>query len=338
MKIKWKVSRLANEFFFVSTLAGWHYSCRKDVRETWLHKTGKLMPEEKRALATFSRLMRAHYGFQSEETYLGEIFYKCTEREVWPAIKKIVKNPEDYVLLKNIFSTLHVRFTRAWKDVNLTSLKVLENELRKKSVNDFFRDTTLLFGGKRAQNSSVTVIVLSTPLGGDKTAAGSANLKGDFITLETPAFKKNTWQLSYSLALLGHELGHRYFAGHGGETMIRDAMRELHLKNQYATLPFSTKTILNEAVTAAFLPLGTLGQKYFSDDLMQLFLSNMQRVIDIERLRNSKRTISYYGHLDIWFVWKLFPLSLEYIYKKKTIDKNFIRETAFLLKKIIGSQ
>jgi hypothetical protein len=65
MKIVCKVSKSANEFFYISTLAAWHYSCRKDIRDAWLRRTGALTPEEEKALTSFSELMQVKYGFQS---------------------------------------------------------------------------------------------------------------------------------------------------------------------------------------------------------------------------------------------------------------------------------
>ena len=46
----------------------------------------------------------------------------------------------------------------------------------------------------------------------NKLRQGARKFQENFITLELPVLKKNTWQLSYSLAVLGHELGHMYFS------------------------------------------------------------------------------------------------------------------------------
>ena len=335
MKINYKVSRLANQFFFISTLAAWHYSCRKDIREKWISQTGTLTPEEEKALASFSYLMRAKYGFQSPKTYLGEVFYKQSEKTVWLALKKFVKKQEDYAPIKDIFSLFENRFEKAWKKASFASLKVLEDEIGKENVVKFFNTVASLLGDEKIVTRSVTLVIIFSPLGGDQTAAGSANLQEDFITLELPALKKNTWQLSYSLATLGHELGHMCFSKRGGTAMLRDAMKKAHLKERYDQLPFSTQTVLNEAITAAFLPLGALGQLYFSTDLSPLFFSKMPKIIAAEQPQKKKTVIPFYGNLEFWFIWKLFPLSMEYVRNKKQIDKEFIAETALLLKKFV---
>ena len=335
MRIDCRISKSANEFFYISTLAAWHYSCRKDVRDVWLRRTGMFTPKEEKALALFSELMRTKYGFQSQKTYLGGVFYKNTERTVWRALKKFVKSPEDYKLFKNIFSTFHERFEKEWKKTNTTSLKLLERELQKKPVDEFLDTTAAIFGGGEAVKHTIVLIILFSPLGSDQTAAGSANIEGNFITLELPVLKKNTWQLSYSLAVLGHEIGHRYFAARNGDALIKKTMKQLHLGDQYNILPFSTHVILNEAITSAFSPLGALGQSYFSHELAPLFFGSMKKITAVEQFRIDKKIIPYYGYLELWFAWKLFPLSTEYIRQRKQIDKKFIEEAVLLLKEIV---
>jgi len=152
---------------------------------------------------------------------LVEYFTKNTERTVWRALKKFVKSPEDYKLFKNIFSTFHERFEKEWKKTNTTSLKLLEGSCRRSPLNEFLDTTAAIFGGGEAVKHTIVLIILFSLSESDQTAAGSANIEGNFITLELPVLKKNTWQLSYSLAVLGHEIGHRYFAARNGDALIK---------------------------------------------------------------------------------------------------------------------
>ena len=39
----------------------------------------------------------------------------------------------------------------------------------------------------------------------------------------------------------------------------------------------------------------------------------MSKIIATERLRDKNVPVPYYGNLEFWFIWKLFPLSVEYI-------------------------
>ena len=180
MKIKCRISKLANQFFFISTLAAWHHSCRKEDREEWLRMTGKLSAKEEKALISFSRLMQTKYGFQYKGRYLGEIFYKHTEQTAWPALKKFAEQKEDYVLIKDIFSLFGNRFEKAWKKRRMSSLKILENELQKEKNIEFFNAIASLFDGKKAATQSVNLIIIFSPLGNEQTAAGGAKISGKF--------------------------------------------------------------------------------------------------------------------------------------------------------------
>jgi hypothetical protein len=211
----------------------------------------------------------------------------------------------------------------------------LEGELQKELVDEFLNATAAIFGGEKATKRTIVLVILFSPLGSDQTAAGSANIEGDFITLELPALKKNTWQLSYSLAVLGHEISHMHFAAKHGDALIKKTIKKLRLQNKYDILPFSTQAVLNEAITSAFSPLGALGQSYFSNELATLLFGSMKKITAVEQLRTDGKTIPYYGYLELWFVWKLFPLSMEYMRERKQIDKRFIEGAALLLKETV---
>ncbi|MDR3572079.1 MAG: hypothetical protein P4L81_07925 [Candidatus Pacebacteria bacterium] len=335
MRIKCRVSRAANHFFFISTLAAWHYSCRKDIRDEWLRTTGKLTPREEKALADFASLMQTKYGFGPSASYLGDIFYKYTGQTVWRALKSFVTAPEDYQVLKNTFSVFEKRFTKVWQAKNIAPLMALKSALREKRSLEFLRSLESCFGKKGVLGAPVVILILFSPLDRHHTSAGGANLKGNFITLELPALEKNSWQMSYSLAILGHEIGHMLFSGRSGSVLIRTVIKDLHLKKKYGQLPFETFSILNEAITAAFAPLGALGQSYFPAELSPLLFESISRINVVPIKHSSAKIISYYGNLEILFVWTLFPLTVAYVREKKPIDLAFVREAGVFLKKIV---
>lgn len=334
MKFKFKISKLANQFFFISTLAKWHYSSRKEDREKWLRITGKLSPKEEKALVSFEHLMKTKYGFQSPEKYLGEIFYKYENSTAWKKLKQSA-GENDCALIRKIFLVFRKKFELAWEKEHNARLKVIKNALRNKKTVDFLDAVTLTFGGKTSKINQMVLVILFSPCNGDFTAAGSSNLTGNFITLELPDLKENTWQLSYSIALLGHEIGHLYFKKREGKKMITQIIKTLLLKKQYNTLPFGTLTIINEAITSAFVPMGALGQKYFSDTIADILFSNLSQGVAAEQSLRKGKLVSYYSNLEMYFIWKLFPTTRQYLREKKPIDKNFIMEVGFLLKELI---
>lgn len=334
MIIKYGVSKLANQFFFISTLSAWHYSCRKEDREKWLRMTEKLTTEEEQALAAFAQLMKTKYGFQSPEAYLGEIFYKYDGALAWRKLERLA-GKRDCVIIKGIFLIFQDRFELVWSKEHNKRLTVFKKSVRDKETIKFFDTVALTFGNVSATKDTMTLIILFSPQDGNFTAAGSANLIGNFITIELPDIKEHTWQLSYSVALIGHEIGHLYFKKRSGKTIIGQAMKTLRLKKQYDSLPFATLSIINEAITSAFVPAGALGQKYFSNMIADMLFSNLPRGFTAKQDLRKGKLVSYYSNLEIYFVWKLFPVALQYIRENKPIDKSFITRVGVLLKDLV---
>jgi len=78
MKIKFVNSDIANNFFVISNLAEWHFSCRREYNRKWLDLTGELNSEEEQAIKVFKGLMKK-YGFDRRDPkagYLGDIFLR----------------------------------------------------------------------------------------------------------------------------------------------------------------------------------------------------------------------------------------------------------------------
>lgn len=334
MRIKFLNSKIANQFFFISTLADWHYSVRKEDREAWISMTGQLSSHEEDVLKRFRDLLQTKYGFQSPETYLGEIFYKQNAKEAWKKLEKITGSKKA-IFIKDAFRTFEMKFEAAQEKIDRIGLNALAKELKKREVVSFLNEVATLFGNDAAQNETVTIIPLFSPKNGNYTAAGSANLIGNYITIELPALHADTWQMSYSLALVGHEIGHLFFKKRGGKDMIAETMKKMRLKKKYQPLPFETLSLLNEAVTASLVPMGALGQKYFSNTLAKIFFSDLPRgTAAAISVRKNQRT-SYYSNLEMYFVWKLFPMAARYLNEKKAIDEVFVKEAASILKDLV---
>lgn len=336
MKISYRISRTANQFFFISTLAAWHYSCREDIRDVWLHEIGGFTDEEKKSLVAFSDIVKSRYGFQSLDSYIGNVFYGENEDAIWPALKKFVKNHEDYETIKNTFHLFEKKFQIVWENRDINSLVSLKKLLRQKHQKDFIESIARIFGA-RSTPHEVTLCILFSPLK-DQTASGGANLAGNSITIELPSLKENTWQSAYSLSVIGHELGHLCFSKRGGERMLKKTISLLHLKKNYDVFTYDTLTLLNEAIAASFVPLGALGQKYFPKELSSLLFDNAARaVISEEQLRSGKKT-RYYNQLEVWFIFHMFPLASKYLNEKKEIDVEYVRSIGILMKSLLASR
>jgi hypothetical protein len=333
MKINYRVSRTANQFFFISTLAAWHYSCREDIREAWLREIGGLTDAEKKSLVIFSNVIKSRYGFQSPNSYIGNVFYGQNEDSIWTTFKKFVENHNDYEIIEKTFRLFEKKFQIVWRNRNMNSFTLLKKSLRQKHQKDFIEAIAWTFGAGLAP-SEATLCILFSPLK-DQTASGGANLSGNSITIELPLLKKDTWQFVYSLSIVGHELGHFCFSKRGGEKMLKKTISSLRLKKNYDVFTYNTLTLLNEAVTASFVPLGVLGQKYFPSELPSLLFSNAARAVSSEeQLRGGEKT-RYYNQLEVWFIFRTFPLASKYLSEKKEIDAEYIRSVGILIKSLL---
>lgn len=335
MKFIFSHSKTANLFFFIATLSLWHYSCRNENRDFWLRVMGPLTSEQTRALSGFRKLMTTTYGFQSPDSYLGEVFYKHSQRESWRLLRRRIPR-DDYVGLRRCFAAFTPGFNMVWNTSHASQICLLKKAMKTEAARQYFDDISAVFGADRQAQTDIKVIILNSPLGPGYTAAGSANLKGNYLTVELPMLQDGSWELWFSVALIGHELGHVYFRKRGGKAWVTKVMRELHLKKQYSALPLTTASLLNETVISSFAPLGVLGQKYFSKMLAPLFFGNVPRaMLAASSIRRGKRA-SYYSNLEIYFVWKTFFLAAAFAHKRMGIDHRYVRRLAEQIKDLVA--
>ena len=343
IEFDFKIPKLANQFFFISNLSEWHFSCRKDYNKIWLEKTGALKDHEKKALTTFSTIITEN-GFtlnnKFRTKYLGQFFQFQSNNKTWREVRKVL-HPIEYQELRKIFNLFKYRFEIAWKDIadKDKRIRILKNTLSQDNYKSLFNDLEKIFGSEKPR-VKIKVVVLFTPLGYENTAAGGANVGSEQITLELPRLKLNSWQLHYSVGILAHEMAHLLFNKRGGQKMISSIINELSLPMMIKNLSkeMNVMEMINEAITESFVPIGYLGQKYSHFLLAPLLLNNLNKGLfsykDFEKVEN----INYHNQLDYYLIWQLYPLSIIYGRNKKRIDKYYIREVANTIKHLFLEQ
>jgi len=338
MKINIKVSKLANQFFFISNLSEWHFSCDSKYNEVWLKETDALSQEEKSALKSFSKTMKK-YCFQHDKNwkskYLGQYFYLYSGKQVWEALKKAVAEDE-FNDLKEIFKIFNSRFEKIWKLKDKDNrMKILEQALEDKNYKNLLDDTEKIFGNSK--NNTVNIVILFSPLEENETGSGSANIGNDHITFEIPALKTDTWQMDYTVGVLAHEIGHMLFKNHGTQ-LIQNVVEKLKLPLEVENMSMkNTISIINEAITESFVPFGYLGQKYAKTDIAPLLLDNLDKgktVLDNFK-KGEKIDYRCYRQLNKYLVWQLYPLATQYGEKKKSIDEYYVKQVGLLIKEIM---
>lgn len=337
MKFEFKISKLANQFFFISNLSEWHFSCRPSYNKKWLKITGPLSKAEKNALAEFKKII-TKYGFtrkreKDKSKYLGQIFFLYSKKESWEKLGKFVKKTE-FKKIKEIFKILQPRFNKIWNDrfekILIVQVKYLKNYLNNPKNNRLFDDLKKILGNEKSPQE-FTVIAIASPLKGDGiTAAGGANIGDKHITLEIPILKNNSWEFEYSIGILAHEIGHIFLRKSKHITTILNAIKKLGLPKQLSSSIqpiYSTLEFITELIIESLAPYGYLSQKYFKFKPLNIIFSKPNLKVLGENLQNFKKGKMISGlRLRKLLVWQLYPLVIFYTESQKKIDKNFISE------------
>jgi hypothetical protein len=340
ISFKIKVSKLANQFFFVSNLSEWHFSCRRKYNEVWLNNAGKLTAEEKQALQSFKTIL-SRYDFtykNNKSQYLGRFFYEYDDKKAWEELGKFV-NEKEFRDIQQGFAIFKPRFEVMWKRIrrNHRRISVLKNYLGRKENRLLFEDVVRTFGTLK-RNKTITIILIFSPLGPKETAAGSATINTPYVILELPDLKHNTWQFAYSIGVLAHEVSHLLFRENGGMKIIKQAVRILKLPKEVASMPArGTISLLDELIVESFLPLGYIGQKYLWQFLSPLLFYNIRKAHSLFEKSNKEAKIDY-NQLKYYILWRLFPMAASYEHKKKRVDRHYVLEAGRLLKQIIQNK
>jgi hypothetical protein len=203
MNIRFHVSKKYNHFFFVQTLADWHFSCRKEYSESWIEETGLLSEAETEALASF-RKMISKYGFEplsgSPAANAFDFFMRYDEFEDKTSFDK-----QDIEAYEVAMKTLEPRFEKIWVNESVKlfeMMKLLSSQFQIDKA-QIISDLKTVFADHLETDRGIEVILLiSTGEGG----AGGANNGPDIITLECSSTELRDG--SHLLSTIWHETIH----------------------------------------------------------------------------------------------------------------------------------
>lgn len=224
MKVKFKISKTANLFFFISNLAEWHFSNDHQCNIKWIELTGPLNKQEISALDEIRPILKK-YGFvyknkddiwRQNSQYLGNIFFIHNNKQAWEETKKLVSDGE-FLIIKNSFTLFGPRFNKIWEShINHTrTLNCLKKSLNNANSQELYKELRNLFN-IGLHNNSITAIILFTPFHNEETGAGTA-LNSNYITLNLPILNEKSWQFDYTIGVFFHEISHILFRNSGLE-------------------------------------------------------------------------------------------------------------------------
>lgn len=338
MKLQFTTSKTANQFFFIANLSEWHFSCRPDYNKKWIEQTGSLNNEEKKKLKKFSSILRK-YGFvydkKGETKYIGKYFYCYSEKIAWRELGKNITQKE-FLEIKNVFKVFDRRFKKIWNPREMDSrIKLVRSSAKGKGWEPLMQHISVLFEGSAATKEIFVTVLLSPLVGKGATAAGSANIGGHHITYELPKLKKEGWERGYSVGILAHEIAHALFSKKGGEKEIEKIIKKEGVPLRIKGFPTSTVSIINEAITESFIPIGYLGQKYAGNDLAPLLLDNADKGWLAEENMKKEKGVDY-RNIRKYLMWRLYPLAVTYGRQIKPVDGYFIKQAVLSLKSALG--
>lgn len=334
-------SKLGNQFFFISNLTEWHFSCRKKYNEEWLKQTGHLNKKEKKAIEEFKTIIK-NYGFESKSdknVYLGIPFIIPPSSRVWKKVKNWVKK-DDYKKLKKIFEIFKPRFEKIWA-VSSKQLKetkqILRKKLENKKTNEILEVFSNLYKNKEEIGETLEIYLFAAPT--KSGMGGGANLGPGRITIESSKVGKE--ELPRLLSMIFHEIAHlferKYFRPllkKWVDNLDKKETEKIKKTKVYQEIQ-RLETILNEIIVSSLLPEGYLTERFFKikvkNRIRNYFRDNFKS--DIKSLPQKHRNLK---NLRSYNAYYLYDLIKKYIKEKKPFNEYYIQEAYKLLKKFEG--
>jgi hypothetical protein len=306
MNINFNLSKKYNHFFFVQTLADWHFSCRQEYIEQWLEETGPLGEEEKQALAAFRETI-SKYGFDeipgSKAANGFDFFMRYDEFEDKSSFSDA--ELDTYNVAMNVLAP---RFERIWQTEGdkLSSLKTLITDKYSQTQVGIADDLKTIFSDKIEIDRNIEVILLiSTGEGG----AGGANNGPDIITLECSSTDEN--DVDHLLSTIWHEATHLLLEKYIEDMALIMNKDELIKEASKKAVEFDYNYCQELLVFSLFSPISLLVLKYFPTEVG-------------EKLEDSVVENDSAWLLEAKYIYIMYLVYLNGQFVKKSIDEKRI--------------
>lgn len=262
MKTKFTISKDYNHFFFVQTLADWHFSCRPEYIEKWLKETGSLTEQEQEASTAFNPVLKK-YGFDPIKNCPAangfDFFMRYDQFKDGSPFSR-----EEIDIYLNAMKSLGNRFNKIWKteSVNLEKVQKLLNDKFNLSNNDLISDLKTLFQNQINFNAEIEIVLL---LSMEESGAGGANNGPNIVTLECGS--TNPQNLNYLLSTLWHEITHLILDDYFEKTALilknNKLIKEASIEAKKINFNYSEE-LLSFSI---FSPMSYLTNRYFPTEI-----------------------------------------------------------------------
>jgi len=327
MKFKIYYTKSGNQFFFISNLAEWHFSCREKYNEEWIKRTGALTVKEKKVLKIFKKILKK-YDFREKDgkrLYLGIPFITSPDKKIWATVKKWV-NKEEFKKIKQVFEIFNKRFNKIWlnskKEMGITKKLLSCNLNKKREIKNILKYFSILYQKEVDNKLLIKIYLFHHPINNPFLFSGGANLNKDELTFECSKIIFNTSSEEKAIRLILHELIHCYFEESRFRKLLKNYLDKIDSKKFTNTAVFketkSIKIIINEMIVDSMMPNGYLAEKYFHFKVKKKF----KNIKEIENKKN--KLLADYRKLA---TYHLYPVLKKYLSKRKPLDENYIKKT-----------
>ena len=309
MKIEIKYPKLANLYSFVSNLSQWNkVACVPQRQKEWIQKTGKLKPQEKANLNTFSKIL------QQTKINLEPIFLFEEYKKVWPTIsRKVSKTESEQIQL--IFKIFENRFNKIWSEEN-KKLKIIAKKFKGQNsqINSRLETIRKLCGLKKQQLPKKIEVRLLLSSNFQEECQGWSFK--DKIVLECSGWPLQKIDYLINNIFL-HECFHILFKKNQKLFRVLKVMLNTHNKilKKFISKIWSPEIIFEEVLISSFLPEGYLTEKFSKINVQQIAKKELlkQKNDNLTRLR-------YFAALYFY------ELAKKYVEENKPLDKFYFEK------------
>lgn len=296
MKFSIVINKWTIFYFLVQNLSEWHFSNRKNYNVLWRKELGQFSPEEESALKKFKKI-HLHYPFG--RLYLGRQFF--LEKNPWKILGKKLP-PEDFVVIKNSFSSLEEKFNKFYNQ-ELPLLNkwraILQKELNNRSLTTSINATLAKLYNTPSLSKDITIYIL--PSSKNHTGGAGGIVDDKSVNLEISRYPSE--KINHAIGIIWHEIIHLYF----------EKQFFLQLLNKKYPNDSDAANLIKEATASSLFPNGALGAKLLNNE---------------GELLNTKIPEEY--------TKELIKLTNMYIKKNKSFDNEYVKKLYSLVSRLKG--
>ena len=311
MKIDIKISRIANKYYFIKTVAGVNLPFFSIYLPAYEKITGPLSKTEKNSLNNFVKIFN-DIGESKQKELMRASFSVLGESEIF----------SKFPFIEDVFQSLDDKFEIIWQiaEPKLTNSAGLINKnfvKNKSKIDQALKILSTFFGHGRP--GSVEIQLIYSPV--DKM--GGRYIDDKKVSINLPGF--DTSQANRFSLLFFHEMIHAHFEGPDYKNWLRQFTTGRENEIPLA-LKMGAKNLLREAIAACFASSGVLTY-IFNDRAEQDIAAKIKSYIAEGKDRG---TDFDYQRLKVSILIR--PTILKYLAENKKIDGNFLEATWQALK------